>query len=104
MKKILALVLCLAAFFGCEDDKKEEHKDCDCAVAGQMDAGQDGGMVDMGPEGGAGGEENAGMDAGMDAGMEVEDAGAEGGMSAGDMAGSQDAGSDCMCEGDDCAC
>ena len=100
MKKLLAILLSLVVVFGCEDKEKEEHKDCDCHVAGQMDAGMD----DMGPESGDGGEDRAGEDAGMDAGMEEEDAGAEDAMSGGDMAGSPDADTDCECEGDDCAC
>lgn len=94
MKNLLAILLSLVVLFGCEDKEKKEHESCDChPEAGQMvDGGQDGGQEDMGLE--AGVEEDQG---GEEAG--VEDGGSEGGDQ-----GASDAGVDCECEGEDCAC
>ena len=88
MKNILVILLALILAVGCDDEKKDDHKDCGCPLAGaMMEAGEE--MMDGGMQ-----EEE------VDAGEEVEageDAGQEEG---GDMAGEEP----CDCEGEDCAC
>lgn len=91
MKNVLVILLSLVLTLGC-DDKKEEHKDCDChPVAGEMmDAGVDAGEeVDAGEQ--------------VDAGEEVEDMEMpEAGSSDVEMpeAGVMDAEVPCECEAD----